>query len=234
MQLDGKSAVIYGANTPSGASVARSFARAGATVFLAGRSTSRLQPAARAILNAGGAVEVAQVDPLDPKSVSEHLHRVAVKHGSVDLSLNLAFLGIEGATRLCNLSDEQFAAATFTRVRSNFVTTAAAAREMAYQGRGIILATASPDPASAEGKMAGPAIGSAAIEALCQQLRNDVGPFGVRVAFLADVLPSEEGLVDGLLEVLATLPSPPPETAPGSPPGTRPQVVDGPTAAATV
>ena len=206
MQLRGKSAVIYGANSPAGASVARAFATAGATVYLAGRSPSRLEPLAREIVNAGGIVEVAEVDPLDPKSVSEHLHEVGVKHGSVDVSLNMAFLGVVGPARLCNLSDQQFDAATFTRLRSNFVTAAAAARTMAYQGRGIVLATAVPEGGYPEGELAGQRIGNAAIEALCEQLRGDVGSFGVQVAYVPDVPTSGEELVQKLFHLLAMVP----------------------------
>ncbi|HXQ94992.1 MAG TPA: SDR family NAD(P)-dependent oxidoreductase [Thermoplasmata archaeon] len=214
MQLNGKSAVIYGANNPTGASVARAFALKGATVHLAGRSTSRLQPVAREILNSGGAVEVAEVDPLDMDSVGEHLHQVVVKHGTVDVSLNLAFMGIEGAARLCNLTGEQFDAATFTRVRSNFVTSAAAVKVMAYQGRGIVLATAAPETASAVGTIAGQAIGSAAIGALCEQLRIDVGTFGVRIAYLAEAPASAEELIEKLFGVLSTLSAPSPAPVP--------------------
>jgi len=203
MRLDGKSVVIYGANNPTGGMTARTFAKHGATVYLAGRSTSRLQPVAREILDSGGAVEVAQVDPLDTDSVSEHLHRIVVKHGSLDLSVNLAFLGIQGAARLCNLTDEQFAAATFTRVRSNFVTMAAAAGEMAFQGRGTILATAAPERAAPVGTLAGEAIGGAAIEALCRQLRLDVGSFGVQVAYFVNAPTSEEDLVRQSFEILS-------------------------------
>ncbi|HEV8049851.1 MAG TPA: SDR family NAD(P)-dependent oxidoreductase [Thermoplasmata archaeon] len=206
MLLNGKSAVIYGAHNPIGASVAKAFAKAGATVYLAGRSPSRLQPVANDIRGAGGAAEVAEVDPLDMHSVSEHLHEVGVQHGTVDVSLNLAFLGIEGATRLCNLSDEQFDAATFTRVRSNFVTTAAAVKVMAYQGRGIVLAAAVPEKAAPVGTMAGQAIGSAAIGALCQQLRLDVGNFGVRIAYIPDVTVTEDDFVEEIFRVLASLP----------------------------
>jgi 3-oxoacyl-[acyl-carrier protein] reductase len=207
MLLNGKSAVIYGANNPTGASVARAFAKEGATVYLAGRSTGRLQPVAREILDSGGAADVAEVDPLDANSVSEHLHQVVIKHGTVDISLNLAFLGIEGAARLCNLTEEQFDAAAFTRVRSNFVTSAAAVKLMAYQGRGIVLATAVPERAAPVGTMAGQAIGSATIGALCQQLHLDVGNFGVRIVYVADVAACEEDLIEKLLGVLAGLPA---------------------------
>jgi NAD(P)-dependent dehydrogenase (short-subunit alcohol dehydrogenase family) len=204
MRFHGKSVVIYGANSPIGGTVARAFAAEGATVYLAGRTTSRLRVVANEIMNAGGAAEVAQVDPLDPSSVSEHLHQVVVDHGAVDVSVNLAFLGIEAPTRLCNLTDEQFAAAAFVRARSNFVTMAAASSRMALQGQGIIVATAAPQGAVPEGKQAGRAIGSAAIEELCGQLSRDVGSFGVRVAYLADVPTSENELIPELFRVLAT------------------------------
>jgi 3-oxoacyl-[acyl-carrier protein] reductase len=214
LRLQGKSAVIYGANSPAGAAVARAIAKEGATVYLAGRSTSRLQPVAREILNAGGAVEVAKVDPMDPKAVTEHLHQVVVKHGTVDVSLNLAFLGVVGSTRLCNLTDEQFASATFTRVRSNFVTAAAAAREMSYQGRGTILATGVPDGVASDGGQAAPAIGSAAIEALCRQLRADVGSFGVNIDYLPGLPAGEVDRAEAVIRALTpSSPAPSQEAA---------------------
>ncbi|MCI4325350.1 MAG: SDR family NAD(P)-dependent oxidoreductase [Thermoplasmata archaeon] len=206
MQLRGKSAVVYGANSPAGAFVARAFATAGATVYLAGRSPCRLEPLAHEIVSAGGAAVVARVDPLDPKSVSEHLHDVYVQHGSVDVSLNMAFQGVLGPARLCNLTDQQFDAATFTRVRTNFVTAAAAARKMAYQGRGIILAMAVPEAGYPGGDLAGQRIASAAIESLCEQLRDDVGSFGVRVSYIADPPSSGEELVQKLFQLLAAVP----------------------------
>lgn len=205
MRLPGKSAVIYGANTPAGASVARAFAKEGGAVYLAGRSTGRLQPVAREIADAGGAVEVARVDPLDLSAVSEHLHHVVVQHGTVDISLNLAFQGMVGASRLCNLSDQEFASVAFTRVRSNFVTTAAAAKEMAYQGRGVILATGTPDGPSPDSAMAGQIIASAAVEALCRQLRLDVGAFGVQIAYLGDVPAAHDELAEELFRAMANV-----------------------------
>jgi 3-oxoacyl-[acyl-carrier protein] reductase len=228
MLLSGKSAVIYGANNPTGASVARAFANEGAKVFLAGRSTGRLDLVAREIQAAGGAVEVAEVDPLDLKSVADHLHQVAVEHGTVDISLNLAFLGIEGAARLCNLTHEQFDAAAFTRVRSNFVTSAAAVKVMAYQGGGTILATAVPEKASPVGTGAGQTIGSAAIGALCEQLFLDVGSFGVQIQYVGDVPASEEDLIEKLFQALVRRP------AASSAPGRTGMETSSPTYAAQI
>lgn len=207
MQLHGKSAVIYGAHSPTGTSIARALAKEGATVYLAGRSVSKLEPIARQILDAGGAAKVAVVDPLDPSSVSEHLHEVGVEHGSLDLSVNVAFLGRETPVRFCNLTDEQFTTAALMRVRSNFVTMAAAARVMALQGRGVVLGTAAPAPSSPVAEVSAQSVGDAAVQALGEQLRGDVGSFGVRFAYLDDVPASEEPLVEALLRVLEAVPT---------------------------
>jgi NADP-dependent 3-hydroxy acid dehydrogenase YdfG len=43
MLLEGKNAVIYGAGGAIGSAVGRAFAREGATVFLAGRTLTRLE-----------------------------------------------------------------------------------------------------------------------------------------------------------------------------------------------
>jgi 3-oxoacyl-[acyl-carrier protein] reductase len=236
MRLQGKSVVIYGANSPVGASVARAVAKEGATVILAGRSTARLGEISREISSFNGSVEVAQVDPMDPKSVSEHLHQVVVAHGSVDVSLNLAFLGIPSSSRLCNLDDEQFAAVALTRPRSNFVTAAAAASEMGFQGKGLIVATSVPEGAAPGHLMAGQRIGSAAIEELCNQLRRDVGSFGVKIAFLANIPSSGEEFVQELVKLwpsTASRPASPPESALAAPASTHFPTSEAPTGAAT-
>ena len=53
MMLQDKVAVIYGAPGAVGSTAARAFAREGATVFLTGRSTSKLDKVAQEISSAG-------------------------------------------------------------------------------------------------------------------------------------------------------------------------------------
>ena len=86
MLLKNKNAVIYGAGGGIGGGVARTFAREGAKVFLAGRTRESLEVVADNIALAGGSAEVAVVDALDERAVDEHAQAVASQAGSIDVS----------------------------------------------------------------------------------------------------------------------------------------------------
>jgi 3-oxoacyl-[acyl-carrier protein] reductase len=88
MLLEKKNAVVYGAGGAIGGAVARSFAREGAKVFLAGRTRAGLDRIAEEIAAAGGAAETAEVDALDEWAIERHAHAVAEKAGSIDISFN--------------------------------------------------------------------------------------------------------------------------------------------------
>ncbi|MGH7712317.1 MAG: SDR family NAD(P)-dependent oxidoreductase, partial [Gemmatimonadaceae bacterium] len=88
MLLQDKKAVIYGAGGAIGGAVARTFAREGAQVFLAGRTLAKLETVAQDIRKAGGTAETAQVDALDEKAVDTHANAVAAKAGGIDIALN--------------------------------------------------------------------------------------------------------------------------------------------------
>lgn len=59
MLLENKTALIHGGGGAIGGAVARTFAREGARVFLAGRTLAKLDAVAREVSAAGGAVETA-------------------------------------------------------------------------------------------------------------------------------------------------------------------------------
>src|SRR5690242_13351726 len=111
MRLDGKTAVIYGANGGIGATVAQAFAREGATLFLSGRNLAKVEAVAKAIRAAGGHAEAAQVDALDEEAIDRHLGTVTAEAGSPDISFNA--VGIPNTTLqgvpLTELAAEQFA-----------------------------------------------------------------------------------------------------------------------------
>jgi NAD(P)-dependent dehydrogenase (short-subunit alcohol dehydrogenase family) len=83
MLLEGKSAVIYGGGGSIGGAVARSFAREGARVFLAGRTRAKLDAVAEAIRAAGGTAETAEVDALDEDAVERHADAIAALRDTV-------------------------------------------------------------------------------------------------------------------------------------------------------
>jgi NAD(P)-dependent dehydrogenase (short-subunit alcohol dehydrogenase family) len=108
MLLEGKSAVIYGAGGSIGGEVARTFAREGARVFLAGRTRDKLEAVAADTTAAGGQAEVAEVDALDEQAVDQHADAVAAKAGSLDISFNLITRGDVQGTPLVDMTTADF------------------------------------------------------------------------------------------------------------------------------
>ncbi len=93
MLLKNKNTIIYGAGGGIGGGVARTFAREGARVFLAGRTREKLEAVAADIAAAGRSAEVDVLDALDEQAVEAHARGVASRAGSVDVSFNLITRG---------------------------------------------------------------------------------------------------------------------------------------------
>jgi len=216
MRLQGKNAVVYGPGRGMGRAVARSFASEGAHVFLAGQTRESLRWVAHEIRETGGIAEVAVVDPLDPEAVERHLTGIVNEHGSLDVSFNLTTYDAKLDPRLTGLSDNRFAAASFTRVRSNFITATAAARKMAYQGNGVILAMAVEGQHLPRDRFGGFAIGSAALAEMFRQLDLEVGPHGVKVACLRSTLTPDSPMFESAFGV-TTSRGPSPNSSLGAP-----------------
>jgi NAD(P)-dependent dehydrogenase (short-subunit alcohol dehydrogenase family) len=176
--LDGKNAIIYGGAGSIGASIGAAFAREGARVHLVGRSQARLDEAARSI---DGAVEVAALDALDEAAVDAHVAEVVAEHGSVDVSLNLVSRGDVQGIPLIDMTVSQLLAAVDVGLRSNFITSRAAARQMTRQGSGVILHLNSASGAGAMPGMGSTGPADAATESYMRYLAAELGPAGVRV-----------------------------------------------------
>jgi len=195
--LDGKTAIVYGGGGGIGSGVARTFAREGAKVFLAGRTRTTLEAVAKDITAGGGAASVATVDALNERAVDQHVHAVVASAGRVDVSFNLISRGDVQQIPLIEMSADDLMRAVVNGLRSNFLTARAAARQMIKQGSGVILHLN-----SASGPAANPGMGStgpadAATEAFMRYLAAEVGPRGVRVcgiwtAGVADTLTQEK------------------------------------------
>src|ERR671919_74816 len=81
--LESKNTIVYGGGGIGGG-VARTFAREGARVFLAGRTREKLEAIASDIRDDGGSVDVAVVDVLDGRAVDEHGAAVVAEAGTID------------------------------------------------------------------------------------------------------------------------------------------------------
>ncbi|MEV6654989.1 SDR family oxidoreductase [Streptomyces sp. NPDC051219] len=189
MLLQDKTAVIYGAAGAVGSAVARTFAREGAKVFLAGRTLETLDTLAAEISAEGGETDVAQVDALDRQAVQEHADAVVEEAGSIDVSFNAIGIDHVQGTPLRELSPEDYSLPITTYTTTQFLTATAAARYMVSRGSGVIL-TLSATAARVTLPSDGFGVACAGVEAFSRQLAGELGPYGVRVVCLRpDAIP---------------------------------------------
>lgn len=182
MLLEHKVAIIYGAGGPIGGAVAHAFAREGARVFLAGRTAATLDTVASEIHSQGGFADTGVVDALDEQAVDEYVDAVARQTGSIDISFNLIAYGDVQAP-LMEISAEDFAAPITNAVRTQFLTTRAAARHMIGQRSGVILLFGGSGPQTVAG-MGGMKVAFDAVEGLRRQWACELGLHGIRVVTL--------------------------------------------------
>jgi NAD(P)-dependent dehydrogenase (short-subunit alcohol dehydrogenase family) len=196
MLLNDKQAVIYGAGGHIGSTVARAFARDGATVYLTGRTLPKVAAVAEEIRAAGGAAEAAEVDALDREAIERHLAAVIAKAGRIDVSFNaISIRGDLQGTLLVDMPCDDFTLPVLTAVRTHFLTATAAARHMARRRSGVIL-TLSSSASVLSGRdrqfhrPGGFSTACAAVEQLTYSLAGELGPQGIRVICLRpDAIP---------------------------------------------
>jgi NAD(P)-dependent dehydrogenase (short-subunit alcohol dehydrogenase family) len=180
MLLEGKNAVIYGAGG-LGAGVARTFAREGARVFLAGRTRAPLEAVAAEIAAAGGTAEATVLDVLDEAAVDAHVADVVARAGSMDVSFNLTSREDKQGTPLLDMTVEDVTRGPHTALTAQFTTARAAARRMVQQGSGVILAVTSGTSRAPSAGMGNTGPADATVELLMRTLALELGPQGVRV-----------------------------------------------------
>lgn len=179
MLLEGKVAVIYGGGGAIGGAVAGAFVREGARVFLAGRTQDKLDKVAAEIRATNGAVDTALVDALDEQAVEHYVDAVIAQGGQIDISFNLISYG-DVQQPLNEITVEDFLQPITNAMRTQFLTTRAAARHMVKRGTGVILHFGGGGPQTVAG-IGGFKIALDAIEGLRRQWAVELGPQGIRV-----------------------------------------------------
>jgi 3-oxoacyl-[acyl-carrier protein] reductase len=196
MLLEHKNAVVYGGAGTIGRAVARGFASEGARVFLAGRTLATLDEVAKELSSAGAVVETAQVDALDEGAVDAHADAVASKAGGIDVSFNAISHGDVHGAPLLEMPLADFARPIEIAMRTQFLTTRAAARHMTRQGSGVIMAITASTARLAIPEIGGTGVTFDAIESQCRQWACELGRHGVRVVWLQTT-----GLPEALADV---------------------------------
>lgn len=187
MLLQGKNAVIYGAGGSIGGAVARSFAREGASLHLAGRRIAPLHALADEIRDQGGEVTIATLDALDERAVESHAADVAASAGSIDISLNVISHGEAFGTPLAEMALADYERPIRTATSSTFLTAKAAARHMIPRRSGVILTFGGYGQPLRDFYLGGFQVGLSAVDALRRQLAAELGPYGIRVVTLQSV-----------------------------------------------
>lgn len=180
--LDDKVAVIYGAGGSIGSAVARTFAREGARVFLAGRTETTLNEVAEDIRSDGGEADTAVVDATDEQAVDEFVDGVVEETGRIDISFNLIGIG-DIQEPLTEISVGDFMQPITTAMRTQFLTTRAAARHMIERESGVILTFGGSNPDATPGT-GGFIVALDAMEGLRRQWAVELGEYGIRAVTL--------------------------------------------------
>jgi NAD(P)-dependent dehydrogenase (short-subunit alcohol dehydrogenase family) len=179
--LEGKNAIIYGGGGGIGSGVAKTFAREGATVFLAGRTKAPLQIVADDITSNGGKAHIALLDALDEKAVDQHAKSVVDQAGTIDVSFNLITRGDAQGKPLIEMTKDDLLRAVVNGLQSQFITARAAARRMIEQRSGVILHLNSASGDGAQPGMGSTGPADAATESFMRYLAAELGPHGIRV-----------------------------------------------------
>jgi NAD(P)-dependent dehydrogenase (short-subunit alcohol dehydrogenase family) len=191
--LENRNAVVYGGGGRIGSAVSEAFAREGARVHLAGRTSGPIESVAGRIRDAGGQAETAIVDALDELAVDAHADAVASRFGSIDISFNLISHGDVQGTPLAEMSLADFEQPVVTAVRTMFLTTRAAARHMVPRRSGVILVFGGYGDPPRGYNLGGLQVAFQAQEALRRNLAAELGPHGIRALSI-----QTSGIVDTL------------------------------------
>lgn len=140
--LTGKVVLVTGASRGIGAAAARLFAREGAAVVLAARSTDALDTLVTDIRSTGGTADAVALDLADPASIRAAVDHVDTLHGRLDGAFNNG-AAIQQPGPLDTTSDEDVETQFAVNFRGHWIAMNAEAALMRRSGGGSIVNTSS-------------------------------------------------------------------------------------------
>ncbi|MDP2948428.1 MAG: SDR family oxidoreductase [Chloroflexota bacterium] len=178
-KLDGKSAIVTGASSGIGLATARTLAREGAAVVLAGRTLQPMVDAAAQISQAGGKAFPRVADVRDEKQVRAMVDYAVQQGGGLHVMVNNA-----GVNRFDNVLDgsvDAWREMFEVNVIGLLIGCREAARVMKEQGSGHIVNVTSVSARSVEPGNAAYAASKHAADAISEALRRALLEHNIRV-----------------------------------------------------
>src|SRR5262245_5772039 len=126
--LAGKTAIVTGASSGIGRAIAETLGEAGATTYLAGRTTSAMDESKVRIERAAGRAVVVSMDVREPKHVQDLVARAVRETGRLDVMVNNA--GLSYPTPIVDGDPDEWRSMLETNVLGLLVGCQAAVRAM--------------------------------------------------------------------------------------------------------
>jgi 3-hydroxybutyrate dehydrogenase len=134
MKLKCKSALITGAGSGIGKSIAQAFAVAGAQVAIADLNLSAAQAVAEQVNSSGGIAKSIQMDVANEDQVNSGVEQAAREFGALDVLVSNA--GIQIINPIIDFSFSDWRKVVAVHLDGAFLTTRAAMRSMIHHGQG--------------------------------------------------------------------------------------------------
>ena len=179
--LDGEVALVTGASSGIGQSIALALGRAGVAVGCGGRNAARCAETVDRIRDAGGRAIAVAWDVTDPAQATAAVDAVEQAFGPLGLAVNNA--GVGAGTPALELTPGQWQAVLDTNLTGVFFSCQAEARAMRAHGRGAIVNIASISATIANRNLTQAQYNAskAAVVHLTKSLAVEWAPLGLRV-----------------------------------------------------
>lgn len=175
--LDGKVALVTGADSGIGQAIAKVFAQEGANVVINYRSDEQGANSTREqVESEGRKAVVVQADIQDPQAVSQMFEQARAQLGPVDILVNNAGVGAQSS--LAEMPLEDWEMVINTNLRGAFLCAQEAAKDMITKKQGRII-----NISSIAGKQPGGvySVSKAGLDMLGRALAQELTPQGINV-----------------------------------------------------
>jgi 3-oxoacyl-[acyl-carrier protein] reductase len=180
MSFAGQVILVTGATKGIGLGVATDLARAGARVLLNyRRDAEQAKQALQQVRQHQPDAELVQADIAESAEVDQMFRQIRADHGRLDGLVSNAGIANDGYALM--MGEQKWRSVVDTNLTGSFLVCRAAARQMATQRSGAIVAVASTSGVNAPAGQANYAASKAGLLALVRVLAKELGGYGVRV-----------------------------------------------------